>query len=78
MKLTVTDFQKLTTEAGHNAPIIIRDRSGKTFEISRLAFEQIHEIVGKVQPATLETGHETIEPVESTSTQFVIEIDANL
>ena len=74
MKLTVTDFQKLTTEAAHNTPIIIKDNEGHEWMIDRIAFEQIHEIVPEVRPADLDTGHETIEPVEQSSTRLVIEI----
>lgn len=74
MQLTTTDFQKLTTESGHNTPIVIRTPDGTIHEIKRIAFEQIHEIVEKEVPANLETGHETIEPHEQSSTRFVIDI----
>ena len=74
MQLTTTDFQKLTTESGHNTPVIIRTPDGTTHEIKRIAFEQIHEIVEKEEPATLETGHETIVPHEQSTTRFIIDI----
>lgn len=74
MQLTVTDFQKLTTETEHNTPIVIKDADGHTYMIDRIAFEQIHEIVPKIVPADLDTGHETIVPNEQSSTRLVIEI----
>ena len=74
MQLTTTDFQKLTTEAEHNTPIVIRTPDGTVHEIKRIAFEQIHEIVEKEEPATLESGHEYIVPHEQSSTRFVIDI----
>lgn len=74
MQPTTTDFQKLTTESEHNTPVIIRTPDGVTHEIKRIAFERIHEIIEKEIPANLETGHETIEPYEQSSTQFVIDI----
>lgn len=74
MQLTITDFQKLTTESEHNTPIIIKDREGQEYTIDRIAFEQIHEIVPKLVPADLDTGHETLVPNEQSMTRLVIEI----
>ena len=74
MQLTITDFQKLTTESGHDTPIVIKDNEGNRYTIDRIAFEQVHEIVPKIVPADLDTGHETIVPNEQTSTRLVIEI----
>lgn len=74
MQLTITDFQKLTTESEHNTPIIIKDREGQEYTIDRIAFEQIHEIVPKLVPADFESGHETLVPNEQSMTRLVIEI----
>lgn len=67
MQLTTTDFQKLTTEAGHDTPIVIEDADGTIREIRRVAFEQIHEIV----PCGIGDAKAT---TEKSSTRLVIEL----
>lgn len=45
MKVTATDLQKLTTEAGHDTPVIIKTPDGCSHEIRRVALEEVHELV---------------------------------
>lgn len=74
MDITTTDLQKLTSSSDHNTPVYIKDRNGVVHEIKRVGLERVYEIIEHVVPATLETGHETIEPKEHTETRLVIEI----
>lgn len=45
MKITATDLQKLTTEAGHDTPVVIKSSNGAEHVIKRVALEEVHEII---------------------------------
>ena len=45
MKITATDLQKLTTEAGHDTPVVIKSTNGEEYAIRRVALEEVHEII---------------------------------
>lgn len=67
MKVTATDLQKLTSEAKHDTPIIIKTPDGCMHEIRRVALEEIHELVP-------EQDEPSVGPKERSEERIVIEI----
>ena len=74
INLTTSKLKVLLSDAEVNTKVIIKDADGNEHKISSVRYETIRELIPVVEDATIESGHETIETKEQTTTQLIIQL----
>lgn len=75
IELTADRLRTLMYDAPHDTKVLIRDTDGSTREVSFISLESSRSFVPAIEPATLETGHETCGYKERNVNQLVIQLE---